>query len=306
MKIINSISLIALIAITFLLGGCDKTKPYDIEVAMPEAHFVGTKTQVYTVENATTPVFNVQVGTTDVASSDRSVTYKVVSPSGAVGGTQYSIASGNTSGTITVRAGEALASIPVQAVYSQYTSGRKDTLIFTLEQPSVKPAGFLDTVKLVLRGPCLEADVNLNDLLGAYTNTTEDFGGPNTTPYTTRITSATLTSPTTGTIVVENVYNDGWAPITYDIDWTDPNNRTVMVATPPQFDIAPATTVTSNPSYATWMVIVSNPSAAQGGVVGTFSICNQTMTLKMRVGIYDPASGSGGYFGELYTVYMER
>jgi hypothetical protein len=177
MKLLNHISLIAVVALTFMLGSCDKTQPYDVEVPPAQAHFVGKAIQVYKAETANVPVYNVVVGTTDVATTDRTVTYKVTSPSGAVGGTQYTIASGNETGTVTIKAGEAIANIPVQANYNSYINGRKDTLIFTLQEPSVKPAGFMDTVKLVVRGACFEGDVNLNELLGDYANTNEDLGG---------------------------------------------------------------------------------------------------------------------------------
>jgi hypothetical protein len=39
---------------------------------------------------------------------------------------------------------------------------------------------------------------------------------------------------------------------------------------------------------------------------GTFSACNQTVTLKLSVGILDPATGNGGWFGTPYTVNMAR
>ena len=298
MKLINSISLIAIIAVAFLLGGCDKTKPYDVEVAPPEVHFVGNKTQSYSAANNPTPVFNLQIGTTDVAKTDRTVTYKVTCTSGAVAGTQYSIATGNASGTVTIRAGEALGSIPVQAVYSEYANGRKDTLVFTLEQPSLKPSGFLDTVKLVIRGACFEGTVDLNDFLGTYANTNEDFGGAYG-PYTTTISSVTQTSPTTGSVVVENIWDNGWAPITFDLDWTDPANRVVSLLQ--QDNIADGSTV--NPNYAGSNVTVTNPSATYfPNVRGTFSVCNQTLVLKMRVCVLP----LGCFSSTLYTVNMAR
>ncbi len=300
MKIINNLSLIALLAVAFLLGSCDKTKPYDVITAPPQAHFVGKEVQIYKADVNPTPVYNVVVGTTDVSNADRSVTYKVTPISAATPGTQYSIASGNTTGTVTIKAGEAVANIAVQADYASYTNGRKDTLMFTLAEPSVKPAGFLDTVYLILRGPCFEGDVTLTDLLGDYANTNENFGGAYG-PYTTSISSVNQTSATTGDIVVENIYDYGWAGITFHLDWTDPANRTVTLDR--QTDIASATTVTSNPAYSTYFVMVG-PSPTAGP--GTFSICNQTITLKIRVGLNDPTSTPLGWFSTPYTVNMAR
>ena len=300
MKSSNRILLMALVAFGFILGGCDKTKPYDIAVAPPEAHFVGNKTQPYSAADDPTPLYNVQVGTTDVAKVDRIVTYKVTSPSGAVGGTHYSIATGNTGGTVTIKAGEAIANIPVQAVYSAYTSGRRDTLIFTIDEPSMKPSTFLDTVKLTIRGACFEGDVNLVELLGTYANTNEDFGGPYG-PYTTTISNVTQApGATTGSVTVTNIWDNGWAPITFDLDWTNPANRVVSLLQ--QDNIADGGTV--NPAYAgLGTVTVTNPSAVSfPGVRGTFSICNQTLVLKMRVCILP----LGCFCTTLYTVNMAR
>ena len=300
MKRINNLSLLTILAFTFLLASCDKTKPYEIEVPPAQAHFTGKAIQVYVAETNPAPEFKLQVGTTDVSGSDRTVTYKAVCLSGAVAGTQYTIPSGNTSGTVTIKAGEAIADITIQADYASYVSGRKDTLMFTLSEPSVKPAAFMDTVYVIIRGACFEGDVNLNELLGDYDNTNEDFGGPYG-PYTTSITSVNQTSPTTGTIVVENIFDAGWAPITFDLDWTDPANRKVNLLT--QTGIAPASTVSSNPAEATYLVQVGPRTSAPDG---TFSICNQTLSLKIRVGLTDASLVSLGWFGTAYTVNMAR
>jgi hypothetical protein len=300
MKRINNLSLLTILAFTFLLASCDKTKPYEIEVPPAQAHFVGKAIQVYAAETNPAPEFKLQVGTTDVAGSDRTVTYKVACLSGAVAGTQYNIPSGNTSGTVTIKAGKAIAEIAIQADYASYVSGRKDTLMFSLSEPSVKPAGFMDTVYVIIRGACFEGNVNLNDLLGDYDNTNEDFGGPYG-PYTTSITSVNQTSPTTGTIVVDNIFDAGWAPITFTLDWTNPANRTVNLIN--QTGIAPASTVSTNPAYATYLVQVGPRTSSPDG---TFSICNQTLSLKIRVGLTDANLISLGWFGTAYTVNMAR
>jgi len=305
MKRINILSLLSILAVTFLLASCDKTKPYDVEVPPAQAHFVGKATQVYAAETTPAPAFKLQVGTTDVAGSDRTVTYKAVCLSGAVAGTQYNIPSGNTSGKVTIKAGKAIGEIAIQADYASYVSGRKDTLMFTLSEPSVKPASFMDTVYVIIRGACFEGNVNLNDLLGDYDNTNDIFNNAPDGPYTTSITSVNQTSPTTGTIVVANIWNNGWAPITFTLDWTDPANRKVTLAT--QTNIGPATTVTSNATYATWLVMVGPSTNTTPAGPGTFSICNQTLTLKMFVGLTDPTFTSGGWFNvPPYIVNMAR
>ena len=307
MKMFNQLSILA-VALVMLLTGCDKSKPYDITVAPSQAHFVGNKNQAYVAIGDPAPMYYIQLGTTDVSSSDRTVTYKL-NPGTAVNGTHFTI-EGNTTntGTVTIKANEATAKIGITAVASFYTNpvtgigtGRKDTLVFTLSEPSVPSAGFMDTVKLVIKGACFEGDVNLNELLGDYENTNEDFGGP-ADPYKTTISSVTRTSSTTGDIVVNNIWNDGWAPITFTLDWSDPVNRTVTLQR--QTDIAPASSVTSNAAYATWTVMVDASSVLGPG---TFSICNQTLTLNMRLGLRNPAPpNQGGFFGTPYIVYMAR
>jgi hypothetical protein len=306
MKSNNILSLITILVFAAIFTSCDKSKPYDVTVAPAQAHFLGKKFQVYEALTDPAPAYYVELGTTDAVGSDRTITYNV-NPGTAVLGTHYNIEGGNN-GTITIPANGAVARIAVTAVASFYTNpttgigtGRKDTLVFTLAEPSIAPAGFMDTVKLVIKGACFEGDVNLSELLGDYANTNEDFGGAYG-PYTTTISSVTPTSATTGDIVVENIYDNGWGPITFNLDWSDPANRTVTLQR--QFDIAPASTVTSNAAYATWNVMVDE-SPVLGP--GTFSACTQKLTLNMRVGVRNPAPpNTGGFFGTPYTVVMER
>ena len=307
MKIFNQLSILA-VALVMLLTGCDKTKPYDITVAPSQAHFIGSKNQSYVAVSDPSPMYFIELGTTDVSGSDRTITYKLNSGN-AVIGTHFTIdGSSSNTGTVTIRANQATAKIGITAVASFYTNqstgigtGRKDTLVFTLSEPSVPSAGFMDTVKLVIKGACFEGDVNLNELLGDYENTNEDFGGAYG-PYKTTITSVNQTSSTTGDIVVENIYDNGWSPITFNLDWSDPANRTVTLQR--QNDIGPGSSVYSTAPYNAWGVWVDqSPTLGPG----TFSICNQTLTLNMRVGLRNPAPpNSSVAFNIPYIVNMAR
>jgi hypothetical protein len=289
MKLISSISFLALAVLTIVAISCKKT---GITIAPPQAHFVGDANQTYSILVDPAPAYNVVVGTTNVASADRKVSYTVTSPTGAVAGTHYTL---GTPGTITIPAGQSTANIDVHGIYSAYaTSGRKDTLIFTLTDPEVTPAEFQNTVKLLLRGPCFEGDVDLNAFLGDYDKTTETFGTSAYGPYTTSISSFTQLTPTSGTIKVENIFDFGWSPITFTLDWTDPANRTVTVVSQ-SGGIADAGTL--DPSFAGEEVQV-RPFAGQPG---TFSACTGRLTLKMQLGV-----AGLGYFGSLYTVNMVR
>jgi hypothetical protein len=115
-------------------------------------------------------------------------------------GTHYTL---GTPGSVVIPAGQSTANIAVHGIYSAYTSGRKDTLIFTLQDPELTPAEFENTVKLVLRGACFEGDVNLDELLGDYNKTNETFGTSPYGPYTTSVSSVNQLTPTSGTIVVK-------------------------------------------------------------------------------------------------------
>lgn len=301
MKRIHHLFIMAASATALLLTSCDRTKPYTIEVPPAEAHFVGKMSQIYTVQDNANSQFKLSVGTTNVTNADRTITYKVKPSTNLAPGTGYTIATGNTTGTVTIKAGQAVADIIIKAPFAPYADPtRRDTLMFTLSEPSVKVAGFQDTVYLTLRGQCLESNVVVAELLGDYANTNEDLDGSAYGPYTTKISSAVATSPTTANIVVENIFDAGWAPITFALDWSDPNNRTVTLENQTNIGLG-STLVGANSPYASWQVQVGPGSAA-----GTFSSCNQTLNLNIGLGVLDPATGQGGFFNVEYTVSMAR
>lgn len=287
----SALSLAGLVVLAAMFTGCDKNKPYDTITPPSGIHFTGSVNQVYDVVVNPAPPFNVGIGTTTVEGQDRSVTVNITSTTGATAGTHYSVVGGNT---VTVPAGEVLSNFAIQANYSQYTSGRIDTLQLTLSSPqNIAVADFLDTITLVLRGPCFEGDLELDDFLGTYANTNEQFGTSAYGPYTTTISAVNATSATTGQITVTNIYDFGWNPIVFNLDWTDPLN---LIATlDEQSGIGDAGTI--NSAYAGLDISV-RPSA---GNPGTFSWCNNFLTLKMQPGV----TGLG-WFNLVYTVDMRR
>ena len=288
MKLVSSISFLAFSVLAVMAVSCEKT---EVTIPPSQAHFVGDEIQIYSILTDPAPAYNVVVGATNVASADRKVAYTITSPTGAVAGTHYTV---GTPGTVTIPAGQSTANIDVHGIFSAYSSGRKDTLIFTLQDPDIPPAEFENSVKLVLRGACFEGDVDLNALLGDYKKTNETFGTSPYGPYTTSISSVNQLTPTSGTIVVENIFDFGWGPITFTLDWSDPNNRTAIVVAQSS-GIADAGTLSGQ--FAGEEVAV-RPYA---GEPGTFSVCTNTLTLKMQLGV-----AGLGYFGELYTVNMAR
>jgi hypothetical protein len=175
-------------------------------------------------------------------------------------------------------------------VYDQYTSGRVDTLIFIIENGKGGiDAVFNDTFRLTLTKACDQGD--LNSLLGEYNNTTELFGTTGYGPYTTSIISVNPISATSGEITVSNIFDFGWNPITFLLDWSDLDNRTVTLVE--QSGIGDAEGL----GYPGLDISV-RPYA---GKVGTYSVCTGKLTLIMQVGI----TGLG-WIPDLYTVSMAR
>jgi hypothetical protein len=298
MKQLKNISLASLIVLLAVTAGCDKTKPYDLITPEAQAHFVGGANQTYSVLVNPAPAYVIKVGTTNVSNADRTVTINVTSPTGATANNQFTLGGVGAGNTVTIKAGKAIDSFTVRANFASYTAGRKDTLVFTISEPSVKSALFLDKVTLALRGPCFEGDITaatLNGLRGNYPNSRETYGTSPYGPYLTSIPTATSTGLTTATIVVNNIWDNGWGPLTFNLDWTDPANRTATVVS--QAAITGSNAGDLSATYAGQTVAV-RPFAGQPG---TFSACNSTFTLRMQLGV----TGLG-FFGSLYTVNMAR
>ncbi len=298
MKFLNNVALVAVLAVMFIMTGCDKTKVYDVAVSRPAAHFVGERNQFYSVIVNPAPVYKLVVGTTDVANVDRIVSFNITSPSGAVAGTDYTI---DRAGTVTIPAGKTMDTITIQGNFASYSLGERDTLIVALTQPSLEITAFSDTVRLIIAGPspCDEANPTLTDLIGNYDNTNEVFGTGPYGPYTTSISAVTVTGPTTGTIVVQNIWDNGWGPITFNLNWSNPSSPTAVVV--PQAAIPGSNAGDINPTYAGQTVAVRVPSAALSATPGFYSYCNETFTLKMQLGVTGV-----GFFNALYTVNMAR
>ena len=304
MKLINKLGLVMfLAAFSFMLNSCDKTKLYDTTIPQSEVHFVGAATRTIQVVDTvlTVPVFNLQVGTTDVASTDRIVTYTITSPSGAVAGTSYTIASGAPSGTVTIPAGQAIASIPIQAVYAAYPVDKIDTLVVYLSMPSIKPSTFLDTVKIFIKGPssasCDESNPNIQNLLGDYA-ASETFGTGAPYNYTTTISSAVLESPTSAKVGIDNIWDNGWGTLYFIFDWSTLPGTVTPVTNDA---ITGSDGGDLNPAYAGQTISVR---AHSDGGLGSFSTCDasgEKVDLYMQLGIT-----ATGWFGAVYKVAMTR
>lgn len=270
--------------------GCKKGNEEGVIVPADVAHFANQTSGTFQVLN-TTSSFKIPIGVSTVSGSDRTVTFSVTSPTGAVAGTHYSL----DKTVATIKAGQALDSITVTGVLAQYLAGRKDTLVFTITDPVLKPLQNNFVYRLAVRGPCFEGDVDLTAIRGTYARTNETFGSSPYGPYTTTISAATSTGPTTARITVTNIWDNGWGPIQFDLDWTNPAARTATVVA--QAAIPGSNAGDLSATYAGQTVAV-RPFAGQPG---TFSACSGTLTLRMQLGVTGV-----GFFGALYTVNMAR
>lgn len=244
----------------------------------------GDTTYSYYITSNSPPVV-LPVGVTTVSNQARTIQVTYTS-SGAVQGTQFSAPS-----TITIPAGEAITNLAIQGLFAGYTSSTKiDTLIITVGGGDVPSSDYRSKYTLIMRKYC---DVVVDDFLGDYDNTTELFGTSAYGPYTTSISSVTPVNATKANIVVENIYDYGWGPITFELDWTDPANFKATVIAQ-NSGIANAGTLGA--AYAGEQVAV-RPSAQ----AGTFSSCEGTLILRMQIGV-----AGLGFFSDLYQLTMKR
>lgn len=268
MKLSNKILPIAFVLSTIItVVGCDKSKPYETLAAESQVHFVGDETQIYSVVEPNS-TYNVVIGTTDVSTEDRVVTFKVESPSGATVGNEYTLGVPGT--TVTIPKGQTTVSIPVKGNETKFENEELDTLIITLLEPSIPVADFSNKVTLVLRGACLESDVSFPDMLGAYTKTYENgsYG-----PYTSTITSLQPVSATSAKAVITNIYDSGISAIA-TFDFSTPGAFKVTI------DPQQVATLSGAPLYLKTV-----------GTASKFTYCTPTLTLDLELyqdsGTYD-------------------
>lgn len=300
----NFIGSVLLLAIMLLAIRC--TKPSSNLVIPPSlAKFMGEDNQSYQVTSDPATPYTIQVGVTAVAQEARSVTVNIGSSTGAVEGTHYTLTGLGAGRSLTIASGEAIAEFQITGVFNQYVSGRKDTLQIWLSEPGIEVAQYLDTIQLVLRGPCFDGDVteaDLNAMVGVYNNCF-DAGFDDWGPYTARVVSITPLTATTARAIINNVFDYGFGDVPFIMDWTDPNNTVINVEAP---TIVPADAGLLNGAYA-GMNFVIRAAPAASTVPNNFSVCNSRLNLRYQLGVYDPATSTLlGFFGTVATTTMRR
>ncbi|HVU57876.1 MAG TPA: hypothetical protein VHD83_22600 [Puia sp.] len=271
--------IICLLILAVAFNSCVKQKfdtPTLAEFAAPVA---GNQGSYFILPNDPSSEFKIPIGITTTSGKDRTVNFTVTSPTGAVAGTQYTIASNS----ITIPAGKAVDSISVKGIYDAYPSGRIDTLIFTITGGDAGVYTGSEKYTLVVQKYC---DVVSTDLVGDYASSDDLYEGEGSgaAPYTVNISNWTSTGPTSATITLKNfgaTPDNGFGPfaptdaaatgITAKLDWSDPSNFTV--------------TIPSQPYKGA--VLTYGPGKIAGS--GSFSSCLETfkITFVVSVGLGD-------------------
>ena len=300
-KIFNfkSITLFALFA-TLVFASCKKhTNSENLKVADVQAHFANVSGSKLFAISPSDSVW-IKVGITSTANYSRTVTIKPTSKS-AVEGTHYTV----SKKLMTFAPGQVLDSFYVKPTdVSRYLAGLKDTIDFSIIEPSITPSSYNSNYKLIVRGPCFASDIKneeFDGLVGAYPLSLDDpFGSPYG-PYLMTLVAHTSTSLTTEKIVVNNLWDDSWGDVPFNVDFSDPTFITVT----------PVTTITAgnagNVFGATYNGMKIIVRAHSNGNVGTMDFCQNTFTLEYQIGIYNPATGATvGFSGTQFTSIMKR
>lgn len=213
----------------------------------------------YFIKNDPNSVFKIPVGITNISNEPRTVNFTVTSPTGATQGQQYTL----SSNSIVIPAGKSVDSISLQGIYAGYASRGIDTLVFQITSGN-DPGVFegYDTYKVILQKYC---DVNINDFVGTYTQSFDDgtYG-----PYQIEVVSATSTGNTSGYLMISNLWDAGGStPIRVNLDWSDPSNFSTSI--PAGQDL--------------YVDGTYGPAKVKPNGYGTFSSCNNTISLKYQV-----------------------
>jgi hypothetical protein len=131
----------------FVVFSCRKP---DIATPPELSHFMNSAAISYPVQDIPNSVFKFGIGLTAPAKVDRNITFSVSSPTGAVEGQQYTVASKS----ITIPAGKTIDSISLKGIFNGFPGGRRDTLVFTITGGDVPALIGSDVLKVVLQKFC--------------------------------------------------------------------------------------------------------------------------------------------------------
>lgn len=302
-KILNLRFLVVAILLAASITSCKKhTNAENLVVAEEQAHFMGKSNYKLFAITPDDSVW-VKIGLTTPANYNRTVTVSASSKT-AVEGTDYVV----SKKTFTFKPGQVIDSFYVKPTdVSRYLTGLKDSIKFSITTPGVTASTYNGVYELIVRGPCFASDINIGEfdgLLGTYADSQDDpFGSPYHYGVPMSIKSWTQTGPTTAKVVINNLWDDSpsWGDIPFNVDFTDPNNVTVL----------PVTTITAgnagNTFGATYNGMKIIVRAHTNGATGSLDWCNQKWILEYQIGIYNPTTGAVvGYSGTQFTSSLAR
>ncbi|MFZ1529433.1 MAG: hypothetical protein WAT19_11805 [Ferruginibacter sp.] len=287
-------------AVLVLLANSCKKENFAIDkdplIPKENARFILPKlqdsTRSYFIPSSNDPM-KIPVGFTTVSDKDRTITFSYTS-SDATQGTQY-----QGPASVTIPAGKAMDTLYVKGLFAGFASASQiDTLVIRItDDGSAGPSKLILPTKitLYLRQFCSEAAPLISMLQGNYTRTNELFGTGAYGPYNTTLTTVTPINATSSKIAVTNIWDTGWGPIEFILDWSNPANPTTTVVAG---DVPDSDGGDLSSTYAGTTVAVRVHASAP---TGTYSFCNQRIVVNMQLGI----SGLG-FFGSIYKVTMER
>jgi hypothetical protein len=206
------------IVVTVILIACKKQ-----ETTIPEgvAQF-NTKaaTESYFITNSAASVYKIPIGVTSLADKDRTVNFKITSPTGASSGAQYTL----SGSSVTIKAGSAVDTLYVRGIFSGYPGSRKDTLKFEITGGDIPPSSYSKNYALVMQKFC---SVTFSAFTGAYVGTDYDETGA--------IVSSMSDYPITFTPQSDNKtirVNNLWevpVNVNVELDYATPGNFTTNV-----------------------------------------------------------------------------
>jgi hypothetical protein len=280
------------LALTLIIGAlapaCRRT---GISLPPSQATFLNQRSGSYFI-TAPDITDTIPVGVTTVADKDRVVSFTISSSSGAIPGTEYTLANSS----VVIPAGQATGYIVVKGIFAFYNGTvRKDTLLFTLTDNGtvgIAPSDFNDSFTLVMRGPCVEGeDFDPAEFDGIYNNCVDSQSGYSSSVYPVSIIS-TPTGPTSATLLIQNLGAADFFPqpgdpafspgVTVNLDWSDPSHLTASLPSQPYESVAFSATIVGDPG-------------------GWFSSCHQTFLLN-----YDVLIPAFGFDSGVFTTSIAR
>lgn len=254
-----------------VIGGCNKSKLYNVAVPPAFGHFL-TDGGTFYVRNTSPSTFKVPVGTTANSNSNRIISFTVSSPTGAASGVQYSLGANS----VTIPGGKVVDSISINGIFAGFPGSRIDTLVLKIGTgDGLDTSSYKNTYRLVLQKYC---NVVLSAFAGNYLRSNEvDESDPANPygPFEIDVTSGTVTG-SKGYLLMDNIGDWGGFSTRVDLDWTaDDNFKTTI---PDQFMFV-------HPTYGNARI--------RGVGNGTFSSCDNSLSIRYEVYV---SAGSFGIF----------